>query len=83
MAAQALAAVACTMGLGRIFDDCQAMAPGQCQDGVEITGLTVQVNWQNDPGSRCDRVLDLRGIDVEATGSRLDRDGGGAAVADG
>lgn len=73
MTAQALAAVACAVGLRRIFDDFQAMAPGQCHDGFEITGLTVQVNRQNDSGSRCDRVFDLPGIDVEGTGSGLDR----------
>jgi hypothetical protein len=61
------------MGLGRVLDHAQAVAPGDREDRVEIGRLAVEMHRQDRPRARRDRRLDPAGIDVEGRGIGLDR----------
>ena len=45
------ALVAGAYGLGRVFEDDQAAVPGQCQDGVHVGGLAVEVDRDDGAGA--------------------------------
>src|SRR5690606_12480658 len=62
--------VAGTVGLGSVFDDGKPVFTGHSQNGIHITGMSVEMNRQNGFGFGSDRVFDFGRIDL--VGFRLD-----------
>ena len=54
-----------SVGVGRVLDDRQVVTPGDVHDGVHVGRQTAQVDGDDGPGARGDRLFDGGRIDVE------------------
>lgn len=61
------------MSLRAILHDREAMLPGKGEDGVQVCGLTVEMNRQNDLSARRQSGCDSVWVDVVRPRVRLDR----------